>query len=978
MSKLTLRLNFHPAFTALAIVAFLSAPPLATSAPPPPAILVEATYPGANAAVVEDTVAAPLEQQVNGVEKAVRFWSRCGNDGSYAMEIAFAPGTDLNMAQVLVQNRVALAQPVLPDAVRQGGIAVRKKSPGLLAIVCLFSSDARYDSLYLGNYATIQIRDELVRVAGVADVALLGQRDFGFRISVDPDKLAARGLTAAEVVRALEGQNVRAAAGQIGQPPAPNGQQVQYTVTTLGRLTNAEQFADIVLKADPEGRVVRLRDVARVELGGAGGFATLDGRPVAALAVYPLGDARPQAVSAALRERMAELRKHFPEGLDYEIPFDFAASWAAPERPDAPAYLALDVNLPASASAARTAETLQQADKVLRMLPGVRTTMAFSEQPFDRDRSQPCLLASLDPTAGRQAGPRAREAMARQVPGAAVRLRDLSGPGRFPRGGYDLDLAVCGPERGREQELAERLSRRLSQEPGLTDIWSGPGPVASLTVDIDRATATALGVSTADVVKTLQAVLGTSYVNDVNAFGRTWQVTVRADERGRSDADSIKQLRARNSTGQMVPLGSLVTVRDVSGPAVLNRLDLSPAVEITANAAPGLSLAEARSICERLAGEELPAGYRLTWLREMPAAKAPAGPAPPPAPAAAPPPPVRVAQPVQREVTEYADFTGRLDAVQTVELRARVSGYLTRVLFAPGPVRKGDLLFEIDPRPYQAELARAEAELQLREAHLKLATAEFDRARALAARGGAGREELDRAEAARAEAQAAREVARAALDVAKLHLESTRVTAPADGRIGRPLLDPGNLVRADDTLLATLVSTVPVYAYFDLDERSFLQLRRRQIEAKAPAGADKATVLLGLADEQGFPHQGRMDFIDSRLDAGTGTLRCRAVFPNPAGLLTPGMFARVRLPMAPPAPALLVPERAVGTDQGLHYLLVVTDDNTATYRRVQLGQVQGDLRVVREGLKPGEWVVLDAPPGLRSGTRVEPQRVAAP
>ena len=233
----------------------------------PPTVEVSASYPGADAQVVADTVAAPIEQQVNGVEGMLYMSSQCTNDGQYTLTVTFKLGVDLNMAQVLVQNRVALAQPILPDLVARKGVMVKKKSPSVLMIVNLFSPDGSYDNLYLSNYATIQFRDELARLPGVGDITYLGQRDYSMRLWLDPDKMASRNLTSSDVVAAIQQQNAQVAAGQIGQPPVPAGQMFQYTMTTLGRLADADQFADMILKTDANGRIVRMRDVAQIELG---------------------------------------------------------------------------------------------------------------------------------------------------------------------------------------------------------------------------------------------------------------------------------------------------------------------------------------------------------------------------------------------------------------------------------------------------------------------------------------------------------------------------------------------------------------------------------------------------------------------------------------------------------------------------------------------------------------------------------------
>lgn len=290
----------------------------------PPTVEVSASFPGANARVVSDTVAAPIEQQVNGVEGMMYMSSQCTNDGSYALTVTFRQGTDLNLAQVLVQNRVALAQPILPNLVQRRGVTVKKKSPSVLMIVNLFSPDDSRDSLYLSNYATIQLRDELSRLAGVGDITFLGQRDYSMRVWLDPERLSSHGLTTDDVVRAIEQQNVQVAAGQIGQPPAAKDQVFQFTMTTLGRLSDDEQFADMVLRTEADGSLIRLKDVARTELGALGydQKCTLNSQQSVALSVYQLPGSNALETAKQVRLKMEELKARFPGGVDYGIVYD--------------------------------------------------------------------------------------------------------------------------------------------------------------------------------------------------------------------------------------------------------------------------------------------------------------------------------------------------------------------------------------------------------------------------------------------------------------------------------------------------------------------------------------------------------------------------------------------------------------------------------------------------------------------------------
>ncbi len=289
----------------------------------PPTVEVSASYPGANAQVVADTVAAPIEQQVNGVEGMMYMSSQCTNDGTYTLTVTFKPGSDLNISQVLVQNRESLAEPVLPDLVKRRGISVKKKSPNVLMIVNLFSTNGTRTSLDLSNYATIQIRDELSRLPGVGDITYLGQRDYSMRLWLDPQRLASYSLNPQDVIQAVQAQNVQVAAGQIGQPPTPKGQTSQYIITTLGRLENTDQFANIILK-NANGSLVYLRDVANIELGAQSydQTCTLDGKPSVALSVYQLPGSNALDVAQRVKERMRQLRDRFPPGMDYAIVYD--------------------------------------------------------------------------------------------------------------------------------------------------------------------------------------------------------------------------------------------------------------------------------------------------------------------------------------------------------------------------------------------------------------------------------------------------------------------------------------------------------------------------------------------------------------------------------------------------------------------------------------------------------------------------------
>lgn len=557
-----------------------------------PGILVEAAYPGANAEVVADVVRFPIEQEINGIEKLRALRSRCTSDGRYALSIAFGSGVDLKLMQVLVQNRVNRAVPTLPEAVKNTGVSIKRGSSGVLMIVNLSSPSGDRDRLYLSNYANIQIKDELARVSGVADVTLLGASDFGLRIWLDPDRLAALGVNAGEVEQAIKKQKEK------GGP-------------------DIDTFADLIVKTDSEGRVVRLKDVGRVELGAAShrSRTAFNGKPVVSLLVQHDGEVAARKTRAALRDRLAQLRERLPNGLDLSVDFDFTSTAD---------YLLLDVDLPAAASAERVWQTLERCQVLVRSLPGVRNVLAISENPFDVFGGGPCLLIGLTPAEDRKAG---RDEIANalrrkvdEIKEISVRVRDLSGASRSPNFAYPIDLAVRGPEAGRVREFAQKLAVKLAKDRQLMDVWANRDaePRVQWTVDIDRTAAAARGVAVEDIFSTLQ-IQGGAYVADFARFGRTWRVQLHFPSASGDWVKDLRKLKVRGSQGKMIPLNVVLKVREVEAPSVLDFLDFWPMVEITANPASGVKLEEARKRCEALAEQmrkemRLPRDYRLFWL----------------------------------------------------------------------------------------------------------------------------------------------------------------------------------------------------------------------------------------------------------------------------------------------------------------------------------------------------------------------------
>jgi RND family efflux transporter MFP subunit len=333
----------------------------------------------------------------------------------------------------------------------------------------------------------------------------------------------------------------------------------------------------------------------------------------------------------------------------------------------------------------------------------------------------------------------------------------------------------------------------------------------------------------------------------------------------------------------------------------------------------------------------------------------------PPPPPPFSPPEVLVSRAIVGPVTDFEEFQGKTEAEKSVEVRAHVSGYLDRLNFKDGAeVKEKDVLFEIDPRPFQAELERSDAMLALADSHVKRLEYDFSRAQTLLAKGSISREDYDKTAGDLDEARNMVRAARAARNASKLNCDYSRVTAPISGRISRRFVDPGNMIKADDTVLTRIVSLHPIYVYFDIDERTYRSIQNFQEKAGInPSGEAQSPVKMGLADEKGFPHEGKIDFTDNRVDPDSGSVWLRGVFDNPTRRLAPGLFVRVQLPIGTPHEAVQIPEKALTTDQGQKHVWVVDDDNHATYRLVQLGALHGTMREVIKGVDRDERVIVE-------------------
>jgi RND family efflux transporter MFP subunit len=345
------------------------------------------------------------------------------------------------------------------------------------------------------------------------------------------------------------------------------------------------------------------------------------------------------------------------------------------------------------------------------------------------------------------------------------------------------------------------------------------------------------------------------------------------------------------------------------------------------------------------------------------------------------PPELTVSQPVSRKVIEWDEYTGRFDATESVEVRARISGYLMNVNFTDGEdVKAGELLFRIDPRPFERALDQAKAQLNQSTVSVSNAKLDVERGKPLLQRDYISKKAFDDRENILRDAEALVKLNEARVKAAELELSFTEITAPISGRMSRTLVTPGNFVSGGgsdtgSTILTTIVKQHPIYIYFDVSENNALKYQRlSQASGKGTSGLQGASVGIGLPDEQGFPHAAKLDFLENRLDQGTGTLRARAILPNADRLFSPGMFARVRLQGSPEYEALLLPDEAIGTDQANRFVYVVGDDDIPMRRTVDLGPLDDGLRVVRKGLDPDDWVILRGQQRVRAGQKIVPKR----
>ena len=526
-----------------------------------PVITVKAAYPGAGARVVADAIATPIEQQVNGVDGLRYLRSRCANDGTYTLHVVFQPGVDLNQAQVLVQNRVARAQPVLPNAVAKCGVTITKTPPCVPLIVCLTSPDHTRDGLELSQIAKAELVDQLARWAGVAEVVCQGQDDYGLRVSLSLKSLVARNLSLGEVARLLQMQT------DLNQP---------------------EQYAKVILDTKVDGTIVRLQDVARLQMatGMKHGFVLLNNQPASALAIYPTSLAGAAEVSRAIRNKLPNLLARLPAGVGLSVMLDPAAD-PNESGQSAGEYLLVEPDFAINASKERTLALMKQGWAALRDVAGVRDVMCLSKNPLSRFRDEPCILlrmASVDENlADRAERLTTIRSKLRQALETSVRLRELSGAGIAAGQGWPIDFAVVGADADHVHAMAEKLVERLKKVKELADVEIDPIQTAQakFNVNIDRERAAGLGVSVGEVFETLKAFGGANEVGQIVQGGQKLPVLVQIDGSALDTPADCDKVRVRTSGGQWVPLSNLAKITVGHECPVMDRLDLYPMAEIT-------------------------------------------------------------------------------------------------------------------------------------------------------------------------------------------------------------------------------------------------------------------------------------------------------------------------------------------------------------------------------------------------------------
>ena len=624
----------------------------------PPTVQVTTRYPGASAKTVIDTVALPIEQQVNGVEDMLYMQSYSGADGTYTLTVTFKIGTDLNFAQVLVQNRVSSALAQLPQVVQNQGVTVQKRSTSILLFVTLTSPDAKYDSLYLSNYATINLRDELSRLPGVGNVTVFGAGQYSMRIWLDPNKLQARGLMPQDVIQAIQQQSQQVAAGQVGSPPTPPGQAFQYTLNVNGRLDDAGQFEDIIVKAGNNGDVTRVRDVGSVELGAQtySQLFSLNKQPSTGIGVFQSPGANALEVEKAVEKKMTELARAFPQGIKYDTPFDttkfvnasihevyktlieagflvlvvilvFLQDWRAMLVPATTVPVTIIGAFAAMAALDRTQKVLDKVAEIAGQTPGVAQVITIAGiSALDNSASLAnagvgyIILKDWD---SRGAGEDLRSlvyglndklSIIQEARALVLPPPPIQGIGNAAGFAMQVELRDGNSDFSKLQAITQAMVANAQTQSALQRVQSPfRATVPQFDVEVDRIKTQTLHVTTDQVFSTLASYLGSSYVNQFNKFGRVFQVYAQADARFRLTERDIANMMVRNQNGDMIPIGTVARITPSVGPSLISLYNLYPSSTIVGLPAQGYSSGQSLNLMEQIADKTLPPGTGYEW-----------------------------------------------------------------------------------------------------------------------------------------------------------------------------------------------------------------------------------------------------------------------------------------------------------------------------------------------------------------------------
>src|SRR5439155_770572 len=599
----------------------------------PPVVTVQAVYPGASAETLEQTVAAPLENQITGIEKMIYMSSTSGSNGIVQIQVTFDIGADADQAALNVNNRVKQAEPRLPEEVRRQGVTVQKGSSAFLQVLAFYSPDGRYDNLAISNFVTLNVLDALKRVPGTTNVQIFGAKDYAMRIWVRPDRLTQLRLTPGDLIRALNEQNAQFAAGKVGQSPSAGPQELVYTITTKGRLADPKEFENIIVRANPDGSNLRLKDVARVELASKDYefVGRMNGREATLAGIFLLPGANALVVDDAIvvLENIERIM-HEEHLAAREAAIKAMREVAGPVV--AIVLVLCSVFVPIAFLGGLAGELYRQFAVTIAIAVVISGIVALTLTPslcvliLKREHKIPGGFFRWFNDAFLKVTHQYSSGLAAMIRRAAIGMIVFAsmvaipvGPppifGLGTAGGFELYLQNRGEGGARRMaEVMGGFMQQTSKDPKFAfvqTLWRPAAP--QLYVDVDREKAKALGVPLNELYGALAATLGNYYVNDFNKFGRTWQVLMSAEPEYRKSPDAVGDIYVRSEKGEMIPLRSLANVKYASGPDSLARFNNLPAVKLFGAAAPGISSGQAIEEVERIARQALPADFSFDW-----------------------------------------------------------------------------------------------------------------------------------------------------------------------------------------------------------------------------------------------------------------------------------------------------------------------------------------------------------------------------